>query len=1557
MKRLLIGCCLLAFGLWAAPLSAQPDITDCSAPGTVIDDGVVTTDTITVVTSLAIDDLDVSVDATFGFLGDFIISVTSPTGTAVELLAFDGGGGTVLNVTFDDSGVAQPPLAGYGCDCAVVANGLLGATAGELSDGLWTLTLDDTFVGSPTGVLNEWCVLITAPCSSPGTAIPDFTTITDTIVVANSIFISDTQVSVDITHTWISDVEISVESPAATSVLLFDNLGGSADNIIVTFSEAGEVQPPLGGYTCDCPVMPASTLTALNGESSSGTWTLSITDSVGGDTGTLNEWCVNLSALAPVLAVSGLTCSDAGGGVIDFSATAGSDYASIDVLVNGALDSTLGSYLAGDPIAASTVGSYGTPQNAEICLVPTGSAGGLGPESCCTTAIFGTADYSDCGGTSTIGDGGSVSDLLFSFTSVIIADIVVTVDLTTSWSADHSISLTAPSGTAVTLHSFGGSLEAAIDVRYWQLGGINTFPYDCGGCLMQASGPGSLLDFLGEDTAPAGFGVWIFFVSDSATFSGGATVNDWCIDAYASGPAFAVSDLACTIGVAAGTVDASWTHTTNYDDVEVYENGVLVASLGPATIGTTGSYTSAVYGGTTTVEICVRGINAGVPGPDACCQGLVLEPVDSQACDTPALLFDGPFPETDTALGVTILDALTISEVEVYVNLTSTFAADYTQTIASPAGTVVSLNLSGFGTGTNILILWDEDGAPLTFATDLGCACAVAPEGDLGDFGNEVSLGTWTLTLNPGFTVGTLNEWCVRINGCALAPPDLTSCAAAGSDIVATWGEPDVYDTVDVLLDGGIAATLAGGVGSYTIAGVADGRHTVQIVGNSVAAGCSAASSVCRAAVGFIEYCVEDFALNDDSLGSATDTVSFAVAESIVVGDVDVLLQFNTGFTGDDDFALTSPFGTAVQLHNNGGTDLAFDLIWTDAGAPNTGAPGNYDCGGCSVMPSGPGSFADFFGELTDGTWSIDNGTTFNGPGQSIDLVCLGLYEGCTVFPPVGKTCTVVGDDILLGWTNGQVYDAIDIERNGVNIATVAGTDTSYLDVGPAAGDYTYRVFGSTIADGCSSGSALCSTLIGIVEACSAPALDLPDGVPTSDIIAVGDAFRLSDLQARVDITEDFATDLGNVDLLSPSGTMVTLYDGATGTGANVDATFGDAGTLIDFSVPMDCNGCLLAPTGPGAMADFVPELVTGDWTLTALGTFGPATLNEWCLRMFEGCPVAPPTGLSCTDDGFEVDLAWALGEAYDSQEVYEDGVLIATIGGAATSFSTTPIPGYHTYLIRGLVDAEECGNSSDECDLAFVRQETCDAPALFIAAGVTDFDVITVADSFTLNDVDASVDVTISFVTDLDLLTLTSPSGVVVTLYDGIAGTGADMDATFHDSGIVAGFSTNFVCDPCLIAPTGPGALADFAGELSDGDWTLTLTPFTFGSGATLNEWCVGLFDVNPPVPPIVDNFKRGNARGMDPFNALLDALFILNWQFSMGPEPPCWNAADADGNNILNALIDALFILNYQFSMGPTPPAPGPDVCGADPDGLDVLVGGVPTTPCPTPPAYCNP
>ena len=92
--------------------------------------------------------------------------------------------------------------------------------------------------------------------------------------------IIDIQVDVDVSHTWKGDVTLTLTDPSgATTVTLHNRTGGSNDNII-------------GNYPTS--LTPDGDLTTFNGIQAMGDWTLFASDSVSGDTGTVNSWGIRL---------------------------------------------------------------------------------------------------------------------------------------------------------------------------------------------------------------------------------------------------------------------------------------------------------------------------------------------------------------------------------------------------------------------------------------------------------------------------------------------------------------------------------------------------------------------------------------------------------------------------------------------------------------------------------------------------------------------------------------------------------------------------------------------------------------------------------------------------------------------------------------------------------------------------------------------------------------------------------------------------------------------------------------------------------------------------------------------------------------------------------------------------------------------------------------------------------------------------------------------------------------------------------------------------------------
>jgi subtilisin-like proprotein convertase family protein len=112
------------------------------------------------------------------------------------------------------------------------------------------------------------------------------------IEITDEGLVQSVEVSVDITHTYIQDLALLIQSPAGTIIPLYFGNCGSQDNLIVTFSDEGSQ------INCTSPttgiVLPIEQLAGFAGEEAEGTWTLLYGDGAQDDTGTLNSWSVNI---------------------------------------------------------------------------------------------------------------------------------------------------------------------------------------------------------------------------------------------------------------------------------------------------------------------------------------------------------------------------------------------------------------------------------------------------------------------------------------------------------------------------------------------------------------------------------------------------------------------------------------------------------------------------------------------------------------------------------------------------------------------------------------------------------------------------------------------------------------------------------------------------------------------------------------------------------------------------------------------------------------------------------------------------------------------------------------------------------------------------------------------------------------------------------------------------------------------------------------------------------------------------------------------------------------
>jgi subtilisin-like proprotein convertase family protein len=110
-------------------------------------------------------------------------------------------------------------------------------------------------------------------------------------------YITDVNVQLNISHTWVEDLEVHLISPSGTRIQLFRAIGGSGDNFSNTIFDdeattpITAAAPPYAGT-----FQPQEMLAALDGEDPNGLWQLELSDAFSGDAGTLSSWSLQIES-------------------------------------------------------------------------------------------------------------------------------------------------------------------------------------------------------------------------------------------------------------------------------------------------------------------------------------------------------------------------------------------------------------------------------------------------------------------------------------------------------------------------------------------------------------------------------------------------------------------------------------------------------------------------------------------------------------------------------------------------------------------------------------------------------------------------------------------------------------------------------------------------------------------------------------------------------------------------------------------------------------------------------------------------------------------------------------------------------------------------------------------------------------------------------------------------------------------------------------------------------------------------------------------------------------
>lgn len=442
-----------------------------------------------------------------------------------------------------------------------------------------------------------------------------------------------------------------------------------------------------------------------------------------------------------------------------------------------------------------------------------------------------------------------------------------------------------------------------------------------------------------------------------------------------------------------------------------------------------------------------------------------------EACGQPLYFFGGI---GQPGLAVAVLAAPAggpLAELEVEVDVQHSAIGQIEIDVSAPDGTTVRLHdrqtLGLFD--DDVILRYTDRGLP-NGVLPYNSGCPVRPSGDAsGPLEDTLSAingpwgGLWTIVVRdvvyPG-GIGQLASWCVRFWDTPQPPlpfgPIDLQWSWASPSYSLSWTNTHAYDLLEVLVDGSPVATLSGSSTTYSIA-APDGLPHQVCLRASVAG-----EVLCREACGWVAPGVAAVSVCDPTpvmVDDETTLRTIAVgAAPFVVGDARVRVALTHDDPRDVTVAVRSPQGTQVVLHDLSGASLPhLDVTFWDLGPEVTQVR---DCG-CFVRPDGPGSLVDFVGEPPAGSWELEVSETDANFAAHLDEWCLELFSESPPFAVEDFQCVpgVLAGTIIATWVNPVSYDSLEVLRDGVPVAVVQGTTTSYtLPPVPFTGSYTVCV-------------------------------------------------------------------------------------------------------------------------------------------------------------------------------------------------------------------------------------------------------------------------------------------------------------------------------------------------------------------------------------------------------------------------------------------------------------------------------------------------------------------
>lgn len=213
---------------------------------------------------------------------------TSPGGANVDILITNDNGltWTTLLANTPNNGsanVTMPATASPFCRLMVKASGniFFHVNSATFAVGYIVTTTCNTYTNSNVLVIPD------------GTGANAYgSVVANTINVPTSATITDVNIGLNVSHTYPQDLQIAINHPDATQVLVWNRACAGNDNFNITLSDGSPAFSCVANMTGT--FAPSSPLSAFNGKPSNGVWTLLVRDGYIGDLGQINSWSIEI---------------------------------------------------------------------------------------------------------------------------------------------------------------------------------------------------------------------------------------------------------------------------------------------------------------------------------------------------------------------------------------------------------------------------------------------------------------------------------------------------------------------------------------------------------------------------------------------------------------------------------------------------------------------------------------------------------------------------------------------------------------------------------------------------------------------------------------------------------------------------------------------------------------------------------------------------------------------------------------------------------------------------------------------------------------------------------------------------------------------------------------------------------------------------------------------------------------------------------------------------------------------------------------------------------------